>query len=208
MRAIERVLLETADHHVSADEDVLQLLGSVTATDYRQFLERSYGFVAPLERSLAATRGLDRIVDTRRFCKAELLRRDLQGFRVADTAIEELPQCAIPPFDTPEVALGWAFVVERSTLSHGGVFRHLASVMPGDVAFTSAYLKVYFGAVGENWKSFADAFDGVAVGPQRLQHAIDAARAAFRLHRAWCRLHEEHLTVTSEGDRREQNRHT
>jgi heme oxygenase len=200
VRSIERLGAETEEYHAQADADALQLLGAVTAADYRRFLARVYGFLQPLERSLAVTAGLDRIVDTRRFTKAELLRRDLQSFRMSPAQIDQLPHCTVPLFESPEEALGWAYPIERSTLGHTNVYRHLASAIPGDVAFTSSYLKCYFGMIGESWKLFGDSIDAVASTDATLQRVVDAARTAFRTHRAWRERHEDELAVDGSGD--------
>lgn len=200
MHAIERLGAQTEEYHAQADADALQLLGAVTAADYRDFLAAVYGFVQPLERSLAATVDLDRIVDTRRFTKAELLRRDLQSFRMSPAQIDQLPQCTVPVFSSPEEALGWAYPIERSTLGHTNVYRHLARVIPGDVAFTSSYLKCYFGMIGESWKLFADAVDRIGANEIRLQRVIDAARTAFRTHAAWRHRHEDDVAANDSGD--------
>ncbi|HUJ60749.1 MAG TPA: biliverdin-producing heme oxygenase [Kofleriaceae bacterium] len=185
MRLIDRLVIETEREHQAADEETLQLLHAVTPSVYRRYLMRTHGFVLPVERALAATRDLERVIDVRRFTKHDLLRRDLQSFRMTDADLEQLPVCDIPKFRSPEQALGWAFVVERSTLSHANMFRHLASVMPGDVAFTSTYLKCYAGTIGEQWETFGDALEAVASSEAHIAHAIDAARTAFRTHRAW-----------------------
>jgi heme oxygenase len=191
MRLIEQLASETQEYHEAADADAIRLLGPVTAAQYREFLVHTWGFVAPLEQRLVSTTSLDRVIDMRRFAKHELLRRDLQGFHMAAIEIEQLPICPLPVFESHEIALGWAFVVERSTLLHGHLFRHLASEMPGDVAFTSTYLKCYFGAIGESWRSFGEALERVAPTPLHRLRVIEAARAAFRMHRTWRRVSAE-----------------
>ena len=112
---------------------------------------------------------------------------------------------SMPLFNSPEEALGWAYVVERSTLAHANLFRHLAQVMPGDVAFTSAYLKCYFGAVGENWKAFGTSLSSVATTVEKEDRLVDAAKSAFRLYRMWRHLHEEALLAKSQGEVRERH---
>jgi heme oxygenase len=166
-------------------------------------LTRTYGFVLPLECAIARTPEIVMHADLRRYQKQQLLRRDLEGYRMRPEDIERLPRCSVPHFDTPEEALGWAYVIERSTLSHGNLFRHLASVMPGDMIYTSSYLKCYFGAVGENWKEFTDTLDAFATRPDRIRRLVDSAKSAFHVHRAWRRMHDERL-ILSRGVLREQ----
>ncbi len=191
MRLIERVTAETDAFHAEADEDTLVLFGPVTAADYQRFLVRSYGFVHPLEVAINATPDLSRFADLRRFHKHQLIRRDLEFFRMSADEIDRIPQCRIPLFSTPEEALGWAFVVERGTLAHTSLFRHLATAIPGDVAFASTYLKCYFGAVGENWRWFGESLDAAASSPAKADRLVDAARTAFRIHRSWRRIQDD-----------------
>lgn len=202
MRIVDRLQAETAGFHPDADEDILQLLGAAAPDDYKRFLTRTYGFVLPLECAIARTPDIVMHADLRRFQKHQLLRRDLEGYRMPSDDIERLPRCSVPHFDTAEEALGWAYVIERSTLSHGNLFRHLASVMPGDMIYTSSYLKCYFGAVGENWREFADMLDAYVTRADHMRRLVESAKAAFHVHRAWRRMHDN--LIISRGVLREQ----
>jgi heme oxygenase len=195
--------LETEGFHPAADEDILQLLGAATPADYKRFLTRTFGFVQPLEYAIERCPHIVEHADLRRFQKHQLLRRDLEGFHIGAEDLEGLPRCSVPRFNSVDEALGWAYVVERSTLSHGNLFRHLASIMPGEVIFTSSYLKCYFGAVGESWREFSDTLDAFATRPDRARRVIDAARSAFHAHRAWRRLHDD-TVFSTRGVLREQ----
>lgn len=181
---LDQLHTETEAFHAEADADALELLGPVAVADYWRFLVRTYGFVASVERAIAQTPGLDDVVDMRRFHKHTLLRQDLLAFGMLSEDIHRVSQCVVPRFTAVEQALGWAYVIERSTLGHSNLFRHLGMVMPGNVAFTSAYLKCYFGAVGEMWRSFGEALERYA-HPARARRVIDAAKAAFRAQRSW-----------------------
>jgi heme oxygenase len=181
MRLIDRLDVETAASHAEVDDDAL--LGPTDSQSYRQYLSGTFGFVAPVERSIATTPNIERIVDLRRFNKVELLRRDLLAMRMTAQQINTLPQCAVPFFTTAEEALGWAYFIERRTLTHNAVFRRFAAAIPGEVAFASSYLKCYFGSVGEMWKAFGDALDTIAATDATA--VIDGARTAFRFYRSW-----------------------
>ena len=190
VRLIDRLLAETEGFHAEADTDHLRLLGPVTAHGYRRFLVRRFAFVGPVERSLIALRGFEAFLDTRRFVKHELLRRDLLSFRLTAAEIDQLPRCALPAFAGPAEGLGWAFVIERATLGHTNLFRHLAAVLPGEVAFSSSYLKCYLGTLGEMWRDFGRALDRVAELEQA--QVIEGARSAFRTYRTWRHQQDEH----------------
>src|SRR5262249_47095863 len=154
---IDRLSAETIPFHAEADEDVRTLLGAATAAGYRHFLIRTYGFTCPIERAIASVPGIERYLDPRRLRKHELLRRDLSGFHMTSEQINRIAQCPVPVLETPQEALGWAYPIERAALRHTQLFHHLAAAIPGAVAFTSSYLKCYFGAVGEAWKTFGRA---------------------------------------------------
>jgi heme oxygenase len=196
MRLVDRLSEQTEAFRDVIDGAALQLLGAATAEDYRRYLVRMYGFVCPLERSIANTPDIERYIDVRRFQKHALLRRDLLAFRMSSEQIARLSQCAVPWFKTPEEALGWAYPIEWSTLHHGDLFRHLASIMPGEVAFTSSYLRCYFGTVGESWKELGRALDFFEHAPRRAQQVITSAKAAFACLRGWRFLYDENRDVT------------
>jgi heme oxygenase len=140
--------------------------------------------VAPLERSLADTAGIDQAIDVRRLRKHLLLEHDLQALGVKD--LRTVSQCmSVPWFDSIPTALGWMFFSERSTLAHPHLYRHLAQAIPGDVAFASSYLKCYFGNAGEMWRTFGDDLE-VAVKTRAAEdQVLEAAKAAFRHYRRW-----------------------
>jgi heme oxygenase len=181
MRLIDRLNNETASSHADVDGDALS--GVADAAGYKRYLTGTFGFVAPVERSIATTPEIERIVDLRRFNKAELLRRDLVAMRLTAQQINALPQCAVPLFNTPVEALGWAYFLERRTLSHNAVFRRFAATIPGEVAFASSYLKCYFGSVGEMWKAFGESLD--TLNADDAAAVVDGARTAFRFYRSW-----------------------
>jgi heme oxygenase len=185
MQLLDRLGAETASLHAEVDEDARALLGAATAADYRRFLICTYGFTCPVERAIADVPGIEKYVDPRRFRKHELLRRDLSGFRMTSDEIGRIAQCTVPLLETRQEALGWAYPIERAALKHTQLYHHLATEIPGDVAFTSSYLKCYFGAVGEAWKSFGRALDTVAARPPQARRVVEAARAAFRCYRSW-----------------------
>ena len=191
VRLIERIGIETQAFHQEADEDVSHLLGSDNPADYRRYLIRSYGFVLPVEHAIAATNDFHRSLQSSRFRKHQLLRRDLEGFHMRPHELERLPLCHVPSFGSPEEAFGWAYVIERETHSHASLYRHLAGVMPGVVAFSSAYIKCYFGVVGEAWTLFGDLLEPVAQAPEAAERVIEAARSAFRAQRLWWRDHQD-----------------
>lgn len=186
MTAVHRLDDETRDLRKETDAEVSSLLHARSPDDYRRYLARTYGFVAPLERSLLDTPGLDRFTDMRRFRKHVLIEHDLQALGMRLLEIQSLPQCMwIPWFDDPHTALGWAYVLERNTLEHPALFLHLASSLPGEAAFASSYLKCYADDPSGAWRQLASGLERSISTPAHLDAIVDAARAAHRHFRRW-----------------------
>lgn len=204
MWLIERLSVATEEYHAGADEDGAMLLGPFTTADYRRFLARRHGFVVPLERSIAGVRGLDRVIDPRRFRKTEKLRADLVALRFPPDALEALPRCTLPRFDSVEEALGWAYPIERSTHEHTHLYRRLATHIPGDAAFASSYLRCYFGMIGESWNRYGDALEAAVDCDLKARRVIESARAAFRAWRSWRAAQDALVSIPTEVSREQE----
>jgi heme oxygenase len=184
---IDRLGVITQQLHTLTDKD---REASWDSSDYRRYLTRMYGFVLPVERSIQSTPHIGSYIDVRRFQKHELLRRDLMAHRMTPQQIEALALCAVPEFDTPEEAFGWASLIERNTLHHAGLFHRLASTNPGDAAFAASYLKCYSGGVGEMWKTFRHAVAAFQGTGERRERLSAATKAALRCYESWRLLHD------------------
>jgi heme oxygenase len=185
VRLIDRLNLETRAGQRELEAETFFRV--VQSHGYRRFLVITYGFVAPTERALTTTPSIERAIDLRRFGKEELLRRDVISLGLSGLEINAIPQCAVPLFERFEEALGWAYVLERSTLAHHELFRRLASVVPGQVAFASTYLKCYVGTAGEMWRNFGDALDAIENESAR-ELVVNAANRALQAHASWFQL--------------------
>jgi heme oxygenase len=198
-RLLDRLNEETRELQAEHDAEIHRLLGPIGIEQYRKFLARTYGFVRPLERTLVRTPNLNRYLDLRRLRKSELLRQDLDALGMKPEEITALSQCTgIPWFEEVQEALGWAYLVERSTLVYPNLFRHLATIMPGEVAFASSYLKCYFGAVGEMWRSFGDGLDAAVGDPLDADTIVESARSCFRAYKRWRSQLDHRQAVTLE----------
>lgn len=184
-RLLDRLTEETRSLHKEIEGEGEGLLRDVSVPAYRRYLGRWYGFIGPLERSLATLPTLPRVIDPRRLRKHQLLGHDLQALNMKQPDIDALPQCAMSTFDDLRDGMGWAFVIERSTLDHPNLFRRLANAIPGDMAFASTYLKCYAGSVGEMWRSFGQSLENAATAPGDADRILDAARTAYRHFRRW-----------------------
>jgi heme oxygenase len=184
---IERLNRDTRVHHAQADGDLDVLFRpDAKSSHYMLFLMRVYGFEGPLESALASTPGLELVLDLRDRSKTLLIAKDLRALSLSAVEIGDLPQCpAIPQFRGAAEALGWMYIVERMTLAHSVIRRHLLTRLPLEMEIASAYLRSYEGVAGTRWRQFGVTLDEVAEQPAIADRIVDAACEAFRGHRRW-----------------------
>ena len=184
---IERLNDETRAHHADAEADFDMLFEAETMPrHYLMFLIRVYGFEAPLESTLSMTPNLELMIDLRERTKAGYLAQDLMALGLRSSEIAGLPQClAIPQFRGAAEALGWMYVVERTTLAHSVVRRHLSTRLPREVRNASNYLSSYTGVVGARWRQFGATLDDLARLPEVATRVVTAANEAFRCQHRW-----------------------
>ena len=181
-----RLNLETRAYHALADENWLALLREgITRLEYTRCLASIYGFEAPLEAALAYTPNLKLVIDLRGRFRAGLIVQDLLALGLRAGEITDLPQCLpMAPFRSPIEALGWIYVVERSTLLHDPVRRHIAGRLP-EVGVASAYLSAYGGVAGARWSELGHILDRAAPTDDMVHDLVIAAHAGFRALIAW-----------------------
>jgi heme oxygenase (biliverdin-IX-beta and delta-forming) len=192
LRLLTRLNDETQVHHPDADSDVDRYLfcDRVSALEYRTYLARVYGFLAPLEAALAMAPELEHLIDVRGRAKAALVAHDLLALGLSMNEVNELPQClSIPTFRGPAAALGWMYIVERPLLASAVIRGHLATSLPTEMACASAYLMCYAGQVGGMWRSLGETMDRVASTTAIADRIVVAAHDAFRALRRW-RTHD------------------
>jgi heme oxygenase (biliverdin-IX-beta and delta-forming) len=184
---IERLHSATGVMHLDADADFDLLFREDTEhADYLLFLTRQYGFEAPLEAAFVMTPNLDLMIDLDERQKAQLIAQDLLALGVRPIELVSMPQCLrVPQFRGAAEALGWMYVIERATLAHNVIRRHLSTRLPKAMREASGYLQAYSGMVGTRWREFGDVLDDVAQHPAIAERMTEAALEAFRVHRRW-----------------------
>ena len=183
LRMLVRLNEETQPHHGDADRDVDRYLfrSRVTTADYRTYLSRIYGFIVPLEASLAMTPGLEEALDIRVRAKSALVVHDLMALGMSMNEVNDLPQCqAIPAFRGPAAALGWLYVIERPLLASAVIRGHLATYLRAEMAYASSYLSCYAGQVGAMWRELGEAMDRVAYTESVADRIVMSAHEGFR----------------------------
>lgn len=186
---LTRLNLDTRQYHADVDDAWLALLSpAVGVADYTGVLVRSYGLIAPFESACKYTPGLSLFVDFRYFLRAGLIAQDLLALGLTPHQVANLVTCPrVTMFQSVPEALGWLYVVERSTLLHDGVRRHLLKHMP-QLANACAYLSAYEAHVGDHWAAFGRVLDKAAsTDPAIEERIVSAAIGAFEICRDWLR---------------------
>lgn len=180
-----KINVSTRHWHAHVDEPWLDLLQPTGGrAEYLSQLGRVYGFVAPFESALKYTPGVGRALDFRQITRAGLIAQDLLGLGLSPSDLAKLPQCTITPFVSLAEALGWLYVIERSTLLHHGVRRHLVTRLP-EVAAACAYLSQYDGRVNEHWSTLGTMLDRIGATDDVADTIIAAAHDAFDTAQRW-----------------------
>jgi heme oxygenase len=182
--ALLRLNLETRSFHDAADEGWTALLATtVSRPEYMRRLITTYGFEAPLEAAFAYTPNLKSFIDLRQRSRVGLIAKDLLALGLKANEISELPQCLLAPFSGPVEALGWMYVIERATLLHERVRRHLRARLP-DAHDVCAYVSAYEGVVNARWNELGRALDR-GVSSAHIADLLSAAQSAFRCLIDW-----------------------
>ena len=180
-----RLSRETKQHHALADNYRLTMFGGGTdLACYTAFLKLIYGFEAPVESALQMTTGLDEWIDFRGRGQLRLLRSDLQALGVVDPS--SVQRCStVFPFRHAAEALGWMYVIERNTLLHGVIERHLRGRLPEVLRAAGSYLAGLQRSSGLRLRDLGGAMDIVSTDASTAERIVLAAKAAFRAQHGW-----------------------
>jgi heme oxygenase len=186
---LTRLNLETRHCHADVDDLWLGLMSPTAGVaDYTGALVRSYGLIAPFESACKYTPGLSRLVDFRYFLRAGLIAQDLIALGLTPHQVANLITCpSVTMFQSAPEALGWIYVIERSTLLHDGVRRHLLRRLP-HLENACAYLAAYEAHVSDHWAAFGRVLDQAASQDPAVEDAVvESAVRAFSISRDWLR---------------------
>lgn len=182
---LTRLNLETEAFHALADEGWRRLLTpDVTTASYIDQLIRIYGFEGPLEAALAYTPNLDLVIPVHDRYRAGYIAQDLIALGMRPGEVARLPQQTIAPFAGPLEALGWMYVVERATLLHEVVRRHLDARLPQARA-ACVFLSSSEGQVAQRRHAFGQALDRAARSERIENEIVAGALVGFRTWLEW-----------------------
>lgn len=160
------------------------LVASATVDRYKRHLSDIYGFEAAFEAAIAYTPGLVQLTGRKPTTRAGLVATDLLNLGMTPLEIANLPQYAIAPFHHPAVALGWWYVVDKSTRTFSDWYERLAIQMPGCDAFA------YLGSMREaddHWMQLGRLLDRTVTTPELEAMVLEGANHAVQAERSWYR---------------------
>jgi heme oxygenase (biliverdin-IX-beta and delta-forming) len=188
---------ETRPQHPDADYPWLDLMSSSsTRARYVDHLVAVYGFEAPVEAALALTPHLHEVIALRPRARSGFIVEDLLALGITASKLARTPQCReILPFRDLAEALGWLYVIERTTLLHEAVRIHITARLPSVTSWK--YLSAYRGIASERWQQLGEALDSYAITPASGDAMVAAAHMAFDRQRAWFATEPAHLAHAS-----------
>jgi heme oxygenase (biliverdin-IX-beta and delta-forming) len=172
---------ETAAEHAAIEAASGIMHQGLTCDEYRRYLERWFGFLAPLESELHRQKVWGALgLDARERCKRQQLESDLAA--LGSTV------CALPLAGAPELrglseAVGSAYVIEGSTLGGRVLSRHVQTCLGAEVP--RAFLEVYGAHTGERWQIFRAALAAHARSRDVQDRVIAGAKLTFRAFTRW-----------------------
>lgn len=187
-RLLLKLSIATRQWHADVDDPWLDLLRpAVAVSDYLGQLVRLYGLIAPFESALRYTPGIEPFVDVHQLSRAGLLAKDLLSLGLSPSQVASIPACeALTTFRGPTEAIGWLYVVERSTLLQDGIRKHLLRHLP-QIECACAYLTTYDRRAGNHWQEFGGLLDRVGSTEDQAAEVLEAATAGFDAARRWLR---------------------
>jgi heme oxygenase len=183
-RVLMRLNVETRIHHADVDATWHALLTlDVTRRRYGDQLIRVYGFEAAVEGLLAYVAGLD----YRDRVRSGFLVEDLLVLGYLPETIAQLPQCDVSaPFRDLAHALGWQYTIERATVVHEQLRRHLVQRIP-ELSRACSYLAAGETGGAKRWRAYGELLAREVTSPELEAHVIEAAHEALRCQSDWYR---------------------
>ena len=183
---LTRLNVATRRWHLGADEPWLRLVdANVNWRTYLAHMMKMYGIEAPFESACAYTPQLANVIEAHQLTRAGFIAQDLLELGLMPSEVVKLPQCPISAFADVSEALGWLYVMERSTMLYARIRKHLLGRIPA-LAPTTSYLTAFEAVTTDGyWHRFGEALDRVARTPQIASQIIDAAHTAFQCTHRW-----------------------
>jgi heme oxygenase len=177
---LAQLYAETHPYHEVVDDPWYALLAQpIDSYRLRDTLVLVYGYEAAVEAACYANK-FHALEELRWRERSGLIARDLLMLEMTPTQVTGLPQCLVTPFEHECDALGWMYVLHRSTELHQAVSRHVLS-SPHPMAKAVNYLQ----APSPRWDVFGEILEAAASTQANNDRIVEAARFAFLTARSW-----------------------
>lgn len=192
-RILNELRSRTRPEHESVEQNPFakaMMDGTMSREQYKEFLQKFYGFHVPLEQALSAFSwsavGIN--FDERR--KTSFLEQDLRSLGMTDSEIALLPKSDnLPALGSLEVAIGVMYVMEGSTLGGQIQSRQVQKLFGFTAENGTAYFSSYGANVGLMWKACCEAIVLVANNDEAKEEIIiGSAQATFAALEHWLML--------------------
>ncbi len=160
-----------------------------TREDYIHLLVVTYGFEAPYDAACAYTPGLGQLIDLRGRWRSGLIAQDLLALGWTPEQITSLKYRELAMFDDAAEAIGWMYVVERSTLIHEAVRLELLNRW-ADFLPACVYLGAYGRVASKRRAELGIALDRLCSNDEVFDRVHMAARDASDALLAWHRTNQ------------------
>lgn len=197
-----RLRSETHETHVELERALNLLDPDLTLIDYRQLLQRFYGYYAPLEialQQLPAIPAWRELMADR--WKTSALVDDLRYLQLKSSELKQVPTAKdLPKLTKHADAMGALYVVEGSTLGGAVLSRHFAERFQLARDRGLAFFNIYGEHTGEMWQRYLAALEEYDNNEeydndQGSERVIAAAKATFSSLAEWLTRSEASSTT-------------
>jgi heme oxygenase (biliverdin-IX-beta and delta-forming) len=157
-----------------------------THDQYRGYLEKMWGFCAPLEQQLERHPFGSVLADYESRRKLPLLTHDLIAMGATASSVASLPRCvAVADCADLAGAFGCAYVMEGATLGGRTLLPLVQSRLGVNAQHGAKFLASYGEGILGKWRTFGAALEVWCCTPERQKSAAWAAVATFETLEGW-----------------------
>ena len=177
----------TGSRHAALESRLPLLESGMSRLGYLQFLQRFYGYYAPLEAQLLALPHWPSLgFDYAGRHKTPRLVQDLRALGETPEAIEGVARCQnLPTLASPGHLLGCLYVIEGATLGGQIITRHLEANLGLTPSSGTAFFGGYGAQTGSRWKAFCAMLTAHAGEPGRQDDILCSACQTFETLGHW-----------------------
>lgn len=177
----------TGSRHAALESRLPLLDAGMSRLSYLHFLQRFYGYYAPLESQLLALpywNSMD--FDYAGRHKTPRLMQDLRALGETPEAIQGFARCQhLPTLASPGQLLGCLYVIEGATLGGQIITRHLEANLGLTPLTGASFFDGYGARTGSQWKAFCAMLRGNAGESGRQDDILSSASQTFETLGQW-----------------------